>query len=74
MKGEGANQQDHCCINMSHSRSNVQLIFFFLLTFENILVFCKYAKDSRSDGGQLLSFLHIVNYDPYLYISPYIVH
>lgn len=32
MKGEGANQQDHGCINMSCSRFNVQLIFFFLLS------------------------------------------
>lgn len=56
MKGKGVNQQDHRCINMSSSRSNVQLISFLLSShFEKILVSCKYAKDIRNDG---VSFCH----------------
>lgn len=58
MKGEGANQQDHRCINMSCSRSNVQLIFFFFLLSLSVTFLCSvYTQKIAEVMG--VSFCHL---------------
>lgn len=59
MKGKGVNQHDHRCINMSSSRSNVQLIlFFFLLTLRKFLCPVNMQRIAEMMGSAFVIFAY----------------